>query len=91
MSLTTNNSSLEQCYFYKINRNISDDLFCKLAFNPRCTFSKEELCHRTGVNSKEIQRLEDLGMISFSRIKWKDIPDVNTYYNKKSKTLSIVI
>lgn len=73
MSLIPNKH--QGCYFYKINRNISDELFCKLKFSPQCISFKEELCYRSGLSNSEIAGLENNGMITFSNIKWKDIPE----------------
>ena len=78
MSLISNKH--QNCYFYKINRNISDELFYKLKFSPQCVSFKEELCHRSGLSNSEIARLENNGIITFSNIKWKDIPNDNKNY-----------
>lgn len=67
MSLMPNKQ--QNCYFYKINRNISDDLFCKLKFSPQCISYKEDLCKRSGLSEDEIQDLEKQGVITFSNIK----------------------
>ena len=75
MSIIINNSPKEPQFFYKINRNISDDLFCKLKFSPQCISYKEDLCKRSGLSEDEIQDLEKQGVITFSNIKWEDIPN----------------
>ena len=73
MSLILNKQ--QNCYFYKINRNISDELFYKLKFSPQCISYKEDLCKRSGLSEDEIQDLEKQGVITFSNIKWEDIPN----------------
>ena len=75
MSIVINNNQKEPCFFYKLNRNISDDLFLKLKFSPQCISYKEDLCERSGLSKDEIQGLEKQGIITFSNIKWKDIPN----------------
>lgn len=69
MSIITNNNLEETRFFYKINRNIPEDLFCKLKFSPQCISYKEDLCERTGLSEDEIQDLEKQEIIIFSNIK----------------------